>query len=342
MVQDSPGGLTTTGGQIYQTAAVTVTNGATFDLKGSTETFGSLHFGGAGVNGGGALINSSSFPAALTVSGTYSLVNDTTLGGIGQFTNSGNIVGSSALIMVGENVVTLTGTNSYTGNTSITAGTLAFSGTATLSGTPIISVGNGATFDVTGLSSLPFVLGSSQTLSNSVSSTGALNGSMDASSGAISVSYTAGTAALTVANGTLNLGAGTVVNVNNTGAQLAVGTYQLISSGTGGSVIGVAPTAVTVGGAGAAGPALLQINSGELDLVVTASAPPPANMTASMSGNQVVLNWPSGQGWQLQAQTNSLDTGLTPNWFNVAGATPPLTNNIDPANPSVYYRLSHP
>ena len=77
-------------------------------------------------------------------------------------------------------------------------------------------------------------------------------------------------------------------------------------------------------------------------LVQALATPSAANITYAKNGSQLVLNWPTGQGWQLQAQTNSLSTGLTTNWVNVAGATPPYTNNIIQGNPSIFYRLIYP
>jgi len=65
-------------------------------------------------------------------------------------------------------------------------------------------------------------------------------------------------------------------------------------------------------------------------------------ITGSVNAGQLVLDWPANQLWQLQAQTNSLGIGLTTNWFNITGATPPYTVNIAPAQPSVFYRLTHP
>jgi hypothetical protein len=76
-------------------------------------------------------------------------------------------------------------------------------------------------------------------------------------------------------------------------------------------------------------------------LTVTSVAPSPTNISYTVSNNQLVLNWPVGQGWALQAQTNSLGAGLTANWFDVIGATPPYTNNLNPANATVFYRLKY-
>ncbi|MEI6196557.1 MAG: LamG domain-containing protein, partial [Verrucomicrobiota bacterium] len=62
----------------------------------------------------------------------------------------------------------------------------------------------------------------------------------------------------------------------------------------------------------------------------------------AVSGGQLILDWPSSQGWQLQMQTNSIGTGLGTNWSTVIGATPPYTVGIDSARPTAFYRLTHP
>jgi hypothetical protein len=49
-------------------------------------------------------------------------------------------------------------------------------------------------------------------------------------------------------------------------------------------------------------------------------------------------------GWSLQEQTNALNIGLGTNWVTVPGSA--LTNQIlitiNPANPSVFFRLVYP
>ena len=64
------------------------------------------------------------------------------------------------------------------------------------------------------------------------------------------------------------------------------------------------------------------------------------SLAAAIVGPKLVLNWPTGQNWQLQAQTNSLSSGIKTNWFIVTSATPPYTNNLNSANPLVLYRLN--
>ena len=71
----------------------------------------------------------------------------------------------------------------------------------------------------------------------------------------------------------------------------------------------------------------------------------PTNITTQVQGNQFILSWPADHtGWGLQVQTNSLSTGLTTNWFDVSGATlvNSITNTINPASGSTFYRLIYP
>ena len=77
--------------------------------------------------------------------------------------------------------------------------------------------------------------------------------------------------------------------------------------------------------------------------VALAIASNPTNILATISGNTLVLKWPADHtGWTLQAQTNGLNSGLGTNWVDVAGSASMngFTNLINPANGSVFYRLS--
>jgi uncharacterized repeat protein (TIGR03806 family) len=60
---------------------------------------------------------------------------------------------------------------------------------------------------------------------------------------------------------------------------------------------------------------------------------------------QIQFSWPADHlGWRLQAQTNSLDTGLGTNWSTVSGST--LTNRlvipVSPVSGGVFFRLIYP
>jgi autotransporter-associated beta strand protein len=74
--------------------------------------------------------------------------------------------------------------------------------------------------------------------------------------------------------------------------------------------------------------------------VVTINPNPPI-MGVSINGNVLSLSWPTNAGWTLQAQTNSLSTGLGTNWTDVLGSTSITATNLtmDPTKPTVFYRL---
>jgi hypothetical protein len=79
--------------------------------------------------------------------------------------------------------------------------------------------------------------------------------------------------------------------------------------------------------------------------VVATMATNPTNLTFAVSGTQLTITWPADhQGWILQAQTNSLTSGLGTNWVDVANSAASTNNiiTINPASPSVFYRLRYP
>jgi autotransporter-associated beta strand protein len=79
-------------------------------------------------------------------------------------------------------------------------------------------------------------------------------------------------------------------------------------------------------------------------LIASTVATYATNLTATVSGNQIILSWPATHlGWTLQAQTNSLATGLSTNWADVSGSASVngVTNTMNPANGTVFYRLKY-
>jgi len=85
---------------------------------------------------------------------------------------------------------------------------------------------------------------------------------------------------------------------------------------------------------------------------ITLLAPPPVTvntnpfpMSAVLNGNSLALSWPPDRlGFRLQTQTNSLSSGISTNWVDVAGsgAATNATIIINPLNPTVFYRLIYP
>jgi autotransporter-associated beta strand protein len=68
----------------------------------------------------------------------------------------------------------------------------------------------------------------------------------------------------------------------------------------------------------------------------------PAAIVNSFDGSYLTMSWPlSENGYQLQAQTNQLGTGLSTNWVVVAGSTSTnvIVIPITATNGSVFYRL---
>ena len=88
-----------------------------------------------------------------------------------------------------------------------------------------------------------------------------------------------------------------------------------------------------------------QVYGDVVGYVVSTVNTSPTNIVSSVSGNQLTLSWPADHiGWKLQSQTNALSTGITATWYDMAGstATNQMTFTIDPANPTVFYRMIYP
>ena len=260
------------------------------------------------VSTNGAVIDTSNSGGRVyTIS--QSLEHDPALGGTAD----------GGLTKLGAGTFNLTNANTYTGPTYINAGTLALSTNGSISSSPLISITNGATFDVSALSVLPTLSGS-QTLSNNAASMGTLNGSLNTGSGTVSLSFAAGTPALLVASGTLTLSASTTFVVDNTGAQLANGIYQIITNAGAATITGTLPGSVTVTDGGAASAATLQVNSGGLYLVVGTIAPTinaqPVSLTRYVGGTAtftagVVASPAATLHWQLNSTNISNATNAT-------------------------------
>jgi autotransporter-associated beta strand protein len=255
--------------------------------------------------------------------------------------------GQGGFVVTGPGQVILAGANTYTGNTTVSGGELSLSGGGAIA-SPII-VANGATFDVSGLTST-FALASGQTLSNS-SSTAILNGSAGSGSGTISLTYASGTPSFTVANGTLTLSAGTVFNVNNTGSALGPGTYTLIGTNVSGIVAGAVPSSYTVGGNGVSGTSSLVISNNTLDLVVVSAGPVVSPIISGPavngSGNPTFSGTGASDSTVYGVESTTSLSGI-PVWIEAGTTTTDGTGawsftDIGQTNPpTIFYRLYNP
>jgi fibronectin-binding autotransporter adhesin len=185
----------------------------------------------------------------------------------------------------------------------------------------------------------------------------AITGNYTANSGStLSIDLNGATAATAFTNsgafydtvavsGTAMLGGNLVVRTNGSYVPSVTSAFTIL---TGGSVSGTFANLtggrVTVSGSTNTFGVLVTASSVILTNFsgAASSQPSPASITTTHSGSTLTLNWPSGQGWHLQAQTNSLGSGLNTNWSNVTGATPPFNVTPNAANGTVFYRLAYP
>jgi hypothetical protein len=68
-------------------------------------------------------------------------------------------------------------------------------------------------------------------------------------------------------------------------------------------------------------------------------------LTNSYTGSALAFSWAADHvGYRLQAQTNDLSTGLSATWFALPSSdlTNAVTVPVNPANPTVFYRLIYP
>ncbi|WP_313388032.1 autotransporter-associated beta strand repeat-containing protein [Achromobacter aegrifaciens] len=165
--------------KIALNGALTIAGSNAMDLNGTVGGAGGLIKNGAanltlsGVNSyaGGTLLNAGGLivgngaalgSGTLTVGGAATLDNTQALAlannialnaglavqGSHDLTLDGNISGTGSLTKNGASTLTLNGTNSYTGGTYVNSGTVALGAGSSLAATGIVTVANGATFDL--------------------------------------------------------------------------------------------------------------------------------------------------------------------------------------------------
>ena len=292
-----------------------------------------LNFNGgmlaAGANGNLIATNSTSVNAINYVQAGGAIINDNGYMVTSQLPLLQDLNSTGGgLTKLGSGRLTLLNINNYAGPTMISAGTLALSGNASIGNSSSIAVAGGAGLDVSGLNT-GFSLVGGQTLINST--VGAiLNGNLDCSSGVVSLVYDGTNASFTITNGTLTLSAGTVFNLNYTGAILSPGSYEIIANATAGNagwVAGMVPTNVTFTGTSVAGTLSLQIVNGGLYLDV-------GNIMSTIAYGPTVLTYcGSAQGPTISF---SGSTGAkTTNYVGI-GATTYASVNA-PTNVGTYY-----
>jgi autotransporter-associated beta strand protein len=129
-------------------ALLTTSGGTGRSIQNDLILSGSIVLGAATTDTGSLTFNSSGLDTAATVT----LVGNTTLSTLTSTTISNVISGGFGLTKTGASTLTLGAANTFTGPTAINAGTLTLTSTGSLASTAI-SIANGATFNVSALSS---------------------------------------------------------------------------------------------------------------------------------------------------------------------------------------------
>ena len=327
----------------------------TLDLGGFNQQVGGLFNDGTGA----ATIRNSSTNTASTLR----LVSNSGANWVYDATLTA-VAGAKGLNLdLTGDTLTLTATgNTYAGSTTIRSGaTLALSGNGAITATTPIDVRSGGILDVTATASGALTLGATQTLAGN----GTVNGSLGVA-GTVAPGESVGT--LTVSGDVTNTSTATMLlevdNAAGTNDLLSVGgklTYagklmvkhlsstpytngqvlKLFSAGSYAGFFDVIVVAEVV----AYDASRLAVD-GTLK-VVTAISTTLAPITYAVTGGGTSLNlaWPYDHtGWRLQAQTNSLATGITGTWHDVTGSTGTnqMTIPINAANPTVFFRLIYP
>jgi autotransporter-associated beta strand protein len=341
------------------TGPLTMDVAADLRLNGNNLSVSNLSSISSGnVTGPGATIQNThgSTNATLTVG-----LDNTSTTFDGTFTNGGGA--SLGLTKVGSGTLTLSGISTSTGTVAVNGGTLALSGSGTFGNAAKILAN--ATLDVTGIGGT-LTLNSGQTLGGNGNVTGAVTASAGStvspgnSVGTLTVSGNMAlnglvlmelnrtnsptTNDLLVASGFTASGTLTVTNL---GPALHVGdSFQLFSSSVSGFASVNLQTNDAVNNVSYTWSNTLN-SDGKITVasVISPVNTSPTNIVSKVNGSNLELSWPVDHtGWTLQAQTNSLTVGLGTNWINVPGSASvnSVTNAINPANGSVFYRLVYP
>ncbi len=309
------------------------------DLNGNNQTLAGL----ANVTRTGSRLQrvySITGPATLTINNS---ANYSFGGTLGNGDGSGENV---ALVKTGAGTFTLSGrTNTYANGTTINAGTLLVNnttGSGTGSGAVIIN--NGATLGGTGFIDGAITNNAGGTLAPGAAGIGTLtlNSDLILSAGSTNTFEMDGTASTNDAV-VLNVGAvtyGGVLQIVPTGSFTNGQTFTLFSGAGATSASQFSSLVVNPLVSGTS----FTFTNGVLTAVVAPVGPSgPATLTNSYSSGVLSLSWPAGEGWRLQGQTNSLNTGIAANWAYVTDGSVSSTNiTVDSTQPTVFYRLTYP
>ena len=312
-------------GVMVKSTAATVT--LTMD---NANTGGTLISGGILQLGDGSSTNRGQFGTGPVTNNAAVVLNHS-----GAFTLANTISGSGSLTNLGGSP-SMTNANTYAGGTTVRGGTLFVNNTSgSGTGSGAVNVQSGATLGGAGIISGVVNLQSGGRLApgNSVG-TLTINSplTMNAvSTNAFEVNGSTPTNDVVVLGSSVTYGG--VLNIVPSGT-FAAGQQFILFSGAG--AINTGNFASLVGSPGAN--LAFNFTNGVLSVVSTGTTPP--TLSVAQSGNTLTFSW-TDAAFKLQSQTNSLTTGLGTNWSDYpGGGTSPVGVTINPANPSVFFRLS--
>jgi fibronectin-binding autotransporter adhesin len=296
------------------------------------------------------------------------------IGGLNTTTNfNGRIRDSVGIIKIGTGTLTLTNTTiDYTGTTTVSNGVLVLAGSLPASGTWGLAAPG--LLDISANITSPGLLSIGASTVQTIRGNGTLLGSLDVqASGVVVPGFTNAIGTLNVTN-TVTLAGTVYMELNRTNA--VGGTNDQIAAQSitlGGSLVvtNIGPalhvgdtfrlfksTAPLSGSISATLPATdgnnyaytWTDNTAVNGTITVASATllvntTPTNITFVINGSNLEISWPADHvGWRLQVQTNPITVGLQSNWFDVPGSASvnSVTNPINPANGSVFYRMVYP
>lgn len=264
----------------------------------------------------------------------------------------------------GPGVLSLSGANTYDGGTVVGEGTLILTGAGSIASSANVTVQPGALLDVSGVTD-GFTLAPVQTLSGGGNIKGAV-----LANGTVAPRAWGAPAALNFTDNVQFGGTGVAsMLVGKAGGERVSSLVRVVSGSLtyGGKLevslaAGSEPLAIgddftlfsaSAGISGAFGDIVLPsgytwntdlLSSGRIQVTGTVPTVPttPTNITFAVAEGMITISWPADYtGWSLQAQTNSSSAGLGPIWTTIEGSSgvSSMSFAVDPANPSVFYRL---
>ncbi|MSR65789.1 MAG: hypothetical protein EXS24_00240 [Pedosphaera sp.] len=308
-----------------------------FDLAGFNQQLESLQdYNGAtsGVVGN----SSTTSDSVLTLLGTSNAVYN----GVIQ-----DVIGTGTrkmgLTLDGGFSYTLSGNCNYSGPTTVLAGTLALATAGDITNTATINLAAGTTLDASTRNDVTLTVNPGQTLKGNAAFN--VTGNLT-NRGTIELKLNKAGATLTndSVHGLtgINYGGTLKLTITASPALTTSDSFPLFFAGAySGAFSSLVPSVPVFG---LAWDTSTLSTDGTLRIMAGPNTTP-TNITSSVSGNNLTLSWPSDHtGWRLQAQTNSVNTGISNNWFDVAGSstTNLLILPVDLTKGTVFYRMIYP